>query len=213
MTRLIEVMILGGKNLEVEVKFLVADLTAVRQSLLSLGATIKKERVFERNVRFDTPDEQLLQRLELLRLRQDTAVKVTFKGPAIEDITSEAKVREEIEIVVDDFDKTGAIFRRLGFVPIQTYEKYRETLQLGNVEAVLDEMPFGDFVELEGTEAEIKTAAAQIGLDWEKRVLNNYLALMGELKALHNLPFDDLTFANFENETANISDILLICDL
>ncbi|MCP5095237.1 MAG: class IV adenylate cyclase [Chloroflexi bacterium] len=201
-----------GKNLEVEVKFLVADLTAVRRNLLSLGATIKKERVFERNIRFDTPDEQLLQRWELLRLRQDSTVRVTFKGPAAEDLTSEAKVREEIEITVDDFDKTGAIFQRLGFIPKQTYEKYRETIQLGNVEAVLDEMPFGDFVELEGTEAEIKTAASQLGLDWGKRVLNNYLGLMGEIKKLHNLPFDDLTFANFKTHPVKISDILPICD-
>jgi adenylate cyclase, class 2 len=201
-----------GKNLEVEVKFLVADLTAVRQRLLSIGATIKKERVFERNVRFDTPDEQLLQRWELLRLRQDTAVRVTFKGPAAEDLTSEAKVREEIEITVDDFEKTAVIFQHLGFEPIQTYEKYRETFQLGVVEVVLDEMPYGDFVELEGSEAEIKTAASQLDLDWDMRVVNNYLALMGELKALHNLPFDDITFANFKNETAKISDILPICD-
>ena len=195
-------------NLEVEVKFLVGDLTAVRSHLLSLNATLKKARVYERNVRFDTPDESLRRELKLLRLRQDTAVRVTFKGPAVEDLTSEAKVREELEIEVSNFDTAVAIFERLGFAPMQVYEKYRETWQLGTVEVVLDEMPFGDFVELEGEEAAIKTAAAQLNLDWHKRILGNYLGLMGDLKAYHNLDFDDLTFANFENITASIGDIL-----
>lgn len=201
----------GIQHLEVEVKFLVADLTAVRHRLLSAGATLKKARVFERNVRFDTPDERLRHRFQLLRLRQDTAVRVTFKGPVAADLTSEAKVREELEITVDNFDVAATIFERLGFAPVQVYEKYRETLQLGEVEVVLDELPFGHFVELEGGEQAIKSAALQLRLDWDKRLLTNYLALMGMLKAHHNLDFDDLTFANFENQTASIADIFPIC--
>jgi len=73
---------------------------------------------------------------------------------------------------------------------------------------VLDELPFGKFVELEGPEAAIKTAAARLGLGWERRILDNYLALMARLKAAHNLPFDDLTFANFENYAISVADIL-----
>jgi len=202
---------MADRNLEVEVKFLVGSLTAVRARLISLNATLKKARVFERNVRFDTPDEALRYELKLLRLRQDTAVKVTFKGPTAEDLTSEAKVREELEMEVSDFETAAAIFERLGFAPMQVYEKFRETWQLDSVEVVLDEMPYGDFVELEGDEAAIKTAAAQLNLDWHKRSLSNYLALMGDLKAHHNLDFDDLTFANFENITASAADILPVC--
>lgn len=195
-------------NLEVEVKFLLANLPDMRHKLLAAGAVLKKERVYERNIRFDTPDEALLQKWELLRLRQDTAVRITFKGPAIEDLTSEVKVREELELTVDDFDTAVTIFTRLGYHPIQVYEKYRETFQLGGVEIVFDEMPYGDFMELEGSESEIKTTAVAIGLDWDKRVLGNYLGLMAELKAFHSLPFDDLTFENFQDTAVSIADIL-----
>ncbi|KAA3663311.1 MAG: class IV adenylate cyclase [Chloroflexi bacterium] len=195
-------------RLEVEVKFLVADLTAVRTTLLSQNAILKKARVFEKNVRFDTPNERLREELKLLRLRQDTAVKLTFKGPTPADLTSEAKIREELEIEVSDFDTAASICERLGFAPIQVYEKYRETFQLGEVEIVLDEMPYGSFVELEGPEAAIKTAASQLNLDWDKRLLTNYLALMGEVKAHFNLDFDDLTFANFEGKDISLADIL-----
>ncbi len=198
----------NNSRLEVEVKFLLTALNGVQESLLNAGAVLKKPRVYERNVRLDTHDEALLQRWELLRVRQDTAVRVTFKGLAVEDLTSEAKVREELEITVDDFDTAVTLFTRLGFKPVQIYEKYRTTFQLSGVEIVLDEMPFGNFVELEGTEAAIKETAVTLGLDWEKRVLGNYLALMGELKAHHNLPFSDLTFENFRDRPVSIEDVL-----
>lgn len=195
-------------KLEVEVKFLIANLPDMRQKLLAAGAVLQKVRVYERNIRFDTPDEALLQKWELLRLRQDTAVRITFKAPTIEDLTSEAKVREELELTVNDFDTAVTIFTRLGYHPIQFYEKYRETFQLGEVEIVLDEMPFGDFLELEGSEAEIKATAVALDLDWDKRVLGNYLGLMSELKTFHNLPFNDLTFDNFRDTAVSIADIL-----
>lgn len=195
-------------DLEVEVKFLVADLTAVRDRLITLGATRHKPRIFERNLRLDTPDELLLQRDQLLRLRQDTQVRLTFKGPSIAQTGSEVKVREELEFSLDDFDTAVHLFQRLGFEPVQTYEKYRETFRLGDLEIVLDELPFGNFIELEGSEKDIKTTAVALDLDWSKRVLENYLALMELLKAHYSLPFRDLTFANFATTDHRISDIL-----
>ena len=186
------------ENLEVEVKFLVGDLTAVRTHLLTLNATLKKPRVFEQNIRLDTPDGALLSELQMLRIRQDATVRVTFKSPPPPEIVSEVKVREEFEMTVSDAETAVSIFSRLGYFPVQTYEKYRETFQLGGVEVVLDEMPYGNFVELEGAEAEIKALAAQLNLVWGQRILPGYLAMMGIIKTAFDLPFDDLTFANFE---------------
>ncbi|GIK55294.1 MAG: class IV adenylate cyclase [Chloroflexi bacterium] len=194
--------------LEVEVKFWVAEHTAVRQTLLSLHAQLTKPRTFERNLRLDTPDQQLLQKRQLLRVRQDTAVTITFKSDTITLPGSEAKVREEIEFEASDGETAVLLFQRLGYSPVQVYEKYRETFQFGEVEVVLDELPFGNFVELEGPETAIKTAAAHLGLEWQRRLLTNYLALMAQLQAHHNLPFHDLTFANFANQPYAIADIL-----
>ncbi len=196
---------------EVEVKFLVGDLDVIRQRLTAGGARLVAPRVFERNVRFDTPDEALLRRQELLRLRQDVRARLTFKGPSVADSASEAKVREEIELEIGDFDRMALIFSRLGFLPFQTYEKYRETFAWGDVEVVLDEMPFGLFVELEGSEAAIKRAAAALGLDWSRRVLTNYLAIMGLARERFNLPFTDLTFANFAQQPVDLGELFPRC--
>ncbi len=197
-----------NKNLEVEVKFLVDDLAIWRERLLGMGAVLHKARVYERNVRLDTADQALLKKWQLLRVRQDTAVRVTFKAPTVADVKSEAKVREELEMEVGDFDTAVLIFQRLGFAPVQVYEKYRETFQLGDVEVVLDEMPYGNFLELEGSESGIKTAVAHLGLDWDERHTTNYLAIMAQLKARYNLLFDDITFTNFADLSVSAADVL-----
>jgi adenylate cyclase class 2 len=44
---------------EIEVKFLIDDLAAMRQRLLALGARLKTPRTYEDNWLFDTPDAQL----------------------------------------------------------------------------------------------------------------------------------------------------------
>ncbi len=203
----------AAAQLEVEVKFLVSDLDAVRRRLGHAGAELTAPRVYERNVRFDTADDALLRRDELLRLRQDTRARLTFKGPAAADVTSEAKVREEIELEVADFERMAAILTRLGFAPRQIYEKYRQTYHWHGVEVVLDELPFGDFIELEGAEADIKAAAAALGLDWSRRILTNYLALMGLCRRTFDLSFSDLTFANFERSPVDMSRLLPLCEL
>ena len=195
-------------NLEVEVKFFIPELGVFRERLLAAGAELKKPRVFERNVRFDTEDERLYQELSLLRLRQDTAVTLTYKGTPKNLPQSEAKIREELEVNVSDFDTLAEILTRLGFAPMQVYEKYRETFTWQDVEIVLDELPYGNFVEFEGDEAGLKTAVSHLNLNWQNRILSNYLGLMVQLKAHHNLPFNDLTFANFANFDVSIADVL-----
>lgn len=187
-----------NQQLEVEVKFFAPSLPAVREKLLALGATLTVPRLYERNVIYDTPDFYLKNQLKLLRLRQDQRARLTFKGPAAAaQSLSEVKVREELEIEVSDFATAEKIVGQLGFLPQLVYEKYRETFQLGQIELVLDELPYGTFIELEGAEEEMRPLAEQLGLLWEKRLLSNYLALMAQVKSYYNLPFNDITFDNF----------------
>lgn len=199
---------MSGGHLEVEVKFLVADLGTVREQLLALGAKPLKPRLFEHNVRFDRPGEPLRRKGQLLRLRRDDGARITFKGPAAADAASEAKVREELEVEVGDPETAGAILERLGYEARQVYEKYRETFLLQDVEVVLDELPFGHFVELEGQEAAIRRAAAQLNLGWERRIVDNYLSLMARLKERQGLDFEDLTFENFAGVGLSIAAVL-----
>lgn len=194
-----------GQLLEVEVKFFVADLTAVREKLCRMTAChLKTARLYERNVVFDTAVETLRHNQQLLRLRQDENVRLTFKGPApAQQALSQAKVREEIEVTLDNFDHMSQLLQRLGFQPVLVYEKYRETFVCGEVEVVLDELPYGHFVELEGPEMALRSVAGQLDLAWDKRLLSNYLAMLTQVQAEYELPFSDLTFANFADITVD----------
>ncbi len=199
---------MNGENLEIEVKFLIEDLAVVRARLLALGARLHKPRVYERNIRFDNPWDGLHMQGKLLRLRQDATARLTYKGEPQTTIDSEARVREEVEIEVEDFQTTLELLERIGFEPKQVYEKYRETFIFGRVEVVLDEMPFGDFVELEGEDASIRAAAGALNLDWKLRILANYLAIMARLQERFGLEFDDLTFENFAGVDVSVLDLL-----
>lgn len=194
-----------GQLLEVEVKFFVADMTAVREKLFGMAdCHLKTARLYERNVVFDTAVETLRHNQQLLRLRQDENVRLTFKGPApAQQALSQAKVREEIEVTLDNFDHMSQLLQRLGFQPVLVYEKYRETFVCGAVEVVLDELPYGHFVELEGPEAALRLLAEQLGLAWSRRLLTNYLAMLAQVQVAYGLPFSDLTFANFADITVD----------
>ena len=197
-----------SSTLEIEVKFLLPNLSLIRNRLLQLGATLVRPRTYERNIRYDNAWDGLMRQGKLLRLRQDTDAIITYKGDPGEDISSEVRVREELEMTVEDFDMAASILERVGFEPRQVYEKYRETYEIEAVEVVPDEMPFGDFVELEGEEISIRTVAQQLRLDWDRRILTNYLNLFASLKESHQLPFEDLTFENFSTTNHAASDIL-----
>jgi adenylate cyclase class 2 len=184
---------------ETEVKLYVPDLAAVAARLASAGAELESPRVFERNVRYENARGSFTEESVVLRLREDTRVRLTYKeAPRAENgIVS----RFEAEVTVDDFDTMDLILRRLGFRPYVVYEKYRATYRFGDTEVVLDEMPYGPFVEIEGPPAAIESALAALELTASPRITLSYLALFERVKAALRLPFDDLTFANFVNVT------------
>ncbi len=181
--------------LETEVKLYVPNLDAVAQRIVAAGGELTHPRTFERNVRYDTPEGALSARRIVLRLRQDERVRLTYKDAAT--LTQGALSRVELEVTLDDFATMDAILQRLGFVPSVRYEKYRTTYRLDAVEIMLDEMPFGHFVEIEGPLEAIKAAQVTLGLAERTRLPLSYLGLFEHVKAALALDVHDLTFANF----------------
>ncbi len=191
---------------EIEVKYYLQDLAAFRQRLLSAGAFLTQPRVKEINLRFDTPQRDLSQKAQVLRLRQDEAAHLTFKGPGA--LEGGVLSRQEIEFEVSDFAAARRFLEALGYRVFTTYEKIRENFTLAGVQVSLDEMPFGNFTELEGPNPEaIRKLAESLGLAWERRIAMSYLELFARLKARLALPFDDLTFEAFRDLTIRPEDL------
>lgn len=183
---------------EVELKLYVPDLDAVRQRLESLGARLKAPRVYERNTRYENGAQSLSPAGIVLRLRQDTRTRLTYKDGGEMAGDSGIHSRFEAEVEVSDFDTMDTILRKLGYQPYWIYEKYRTTYVLDGVEVVLDEMPYGNFVELEGDEGAIQQVRARLGLEAARAYGAGYALLFERARRSLGLAFNDLTFANFE---------------
>ncbi|HUF39657.1 MAG TPA: class IV adenylate cyclase [Anaerolineales bacterium] len=183
--------------LETEVKFLLRDLPGLERQLEALGARLVSPEVHEYNLKFDKPDRSLAETFQVLRLRRDARVRLTYKGPG--RIVGGVIARTEIEFEAGDFEAAQAFLEALGFEVSLVYEKYRTTYTLDGVEAVLDRTPIGDFAELEGPDgAAIAALAARLGLDWSARSLASYTFLFDEANRALGLEMRDLTFENFE---------------
>lgn len=74
------------------------------------------------------------------------------------------KHRREDETRVDDPAAMELILKALGFTPALVYEKRRETWQLGQAEIVIDELPFGWFMEIEGSEKDIHQVESKLAI-------------------------------------------------
>ena len=195
-----------NQDQEIEVKFLVRDLKVIEERLIALGASRSAERVRETNLRFDTPEGELTRRHQVLRLRQDAGAVMTFKGPA--QAGESVSVRQEIEFEVSDFGAAQRLLEALGYVVSVIYEKYRTTYSLGALEVVLDEMPFGSFLEIEGPDsASIQRLAEDLRLDWPARSSASYLALFNQLRAARSLSAQNLTFAELAGVNAAPEDL------
>ena len=189
------------QNLEIEVKFYLADIEGMRNKILKLGAK-SKGRLFETNIRYEDKNNSLIKKKSLLRLRQDEKTTFTLKSsPPVK--SKDYKIVNELEVEVSDFATMDQILKTLGFHPEQKYEKWRETFILDQTLFCLDNMPYGDFLEIEGQEKDIRYYASKFGLNWQKRIIFNYLAIFEIMRKNLNLDFNDLTFNNFETVDAD----------
>ncbi|HTH51155.1 MAG TPA: class IV adenylate cyclase, partial [Pyrinomonadaceae bacterium] len=73
------------------------------------------------------------------------------------------KQQTEFETEVSDVDAMENIIAKLGYTLAIVYEKHRKSWHLGNVEVVLDELPFGYYMEIEGEKDEILKAERLLG--------------------------------------------------
>lgn len=191
---------------EIEAKFYIKDLQRIRQRLEQAGARLVQSRVLEKNLRFDLPGTPLRARGRVLRLRHDTDVRLTYKSAS----TNQDGVlsREEIEFTIEDFEKAKRFLEALGYQKLVYYEKYRTTYELDDTLVMLDQPPYGNFLEIEGqTFDSIRSLAGLLELNWEAAVATSYHALFDHVRRTRGLSMGDLSFADFMNVPVAAEDL------
>lgn len=149
--------------IEIEKKYLldkkrIVELTA---KLGELGADFSYE-TFEEN--YLHRGGVLDGRTAFLRLRKtENRITLTYK----EKVPTENDFKHQIEFEteVSNVDATESIIEKLGYKLSAIYEKHRKAWQLGDVEIVLDELPFGYYMEIEGTIEDILKVEKLLGAD------------------------------------------------
>ena len=189
--------------IETEIKFRVADLSALAERLDSAGFRLETPRSFESNILYDTPDRQMRARTEILRIRSYAGHwTLTHKrlpgpsasGPGHPD-SDRHKHRVETETSVAHGEALAEIFLSLGLVAAFRYEKWRTEWTDGEGHCVIDETPIGNYAELEGSSDWIDHAATRLGIDSSSYITLSYGRLFDEWRVDHRSSVEDLTFS------------------
>ncbi len=94
----------------------------------------------------------------------------------------------EYKIKSEDIDSARGMFKALGYHIEHIFEKRRYTLNsINNCHLVVDELPFGYFIELEGNEKDIEKSIRELGLKKNETINNAYLRLWEEHKKENKL--------------------------
>ncbi|CAG1005042.1 adenylate cyclase, class 2 [Anaerolineales bacterium] len=192
---------------ETEAKFFVRDLKKIELRLLELKAQLIQPRLHEINLRFDNANDELRSSLRVLRLRQDDKARLTFKGPSEEQPGGILR-RREIEFVVEDFDSAKDFLEALGYRVVVFYEKFRAVYELNDTHIMLDELPYGQFIEIEGENAEtIRRTMNLLGIKWDAMVKAGYHALFERVTGKYNLEPSQLSFVALKNVNITTEDL------
>jgi len=153
---------------EIEVKVLEVNVSEITSRLEALGAVRKKE-VQIRALYFDTPTRDLLERREILRLRQKgQKIELCHKKPLAQG--EDVKAMQETETYVTDFEATQKILLLAGFEVIREEEKTRVSYKLPDASFELDTLPnIPTYLEIEAQSRErLLELLTALGIPQEK---------------------------------------------
>lgn len=128
--------------------------------LEALGARFDGE-TFEENTIF--PLMALTGKQAILRIRRTEAATILTLKQRV-PFNSDIKHQIEHETEVSDHNAMREIIGQLGLKPLMIYEKKRTTWRYEDAEIVLDELPFGSFMEIEGSEDAILQAEKDLDI-------------------------------------------------
>ncbi len=142
--------------IEIEKKYRLtsAQYAAVLTSLDEIGAVFDRED-FEENILFGGGILNEIPAVLRLRKVADKTL-LTFKQRIVNNLAIKQQIEHETE--VSNREAIEQIIESLGYKPRVIYEKRRKTYHFKNAEIVLDELPFGLFMEIEGSITDIELA-------------------------------------------------------
>lgn len=161
---------------EFEIKFLEVNVPELEKRLLEIGA--KKIGEYEyRRMLLDYPDFRLNEKHSWLRLRTDGQETTLAYKERIKNPDDNMRMRDlgmrEIEITVNDYQKTYELMKALGFIIKREEENKRIRYQKSDVVFDIDIWPqIPPYLEIESSSLkEAEDAASELGFDPKNGVI------------------------------------------
>jgi adenylate cyclase class 2 len=175
--------------IEYEARILEIDPAEMKQRIVGLGGEAIRESLMRRYV-YAINQHDLD---KFIRLR-DTGFEVTLTYKAIHHDGIDGT--EEVELVVDGFEKTDEFLSHLGYRTKWYQENYRSSFRIGNVRLEIDHWPMvPPYLEIEADSyMEVVEMAERLGFQEKQLVGENTLKIYRKY-GINLKEIDDLRFA------------------
>ncbi|MEM0350667.1 MAG: class IV adenylate cyclase [Archaeoglobaceae archaeon] len=165
--------------MEVEAKFKLKE--GVLEKIERIARFLEEKEEFD--LYFSHPCRDFAETDEALRIRVEKKIKMTYKGPKVDE---ETKTREEVNLIIDNFENAVRLLEFLGFRKYKSIRKKRRIYELNGAIICVDEVEsLGKFVEIEvkglSEKQKIFEIARILGYSKEESIRLSYLELLEKL--------------------------------
>lgn len=185
--------------IEFEVKFYI-DLDDFYAILKKLSAQLVKKNTLMRRMVFASSKDKNSQ----IRVRDEGGdIRLSYKTY---DMSKEIDSMQEVDVLVNDFEKTCEILTLLGLKKMRYVENYREVFQIDDCLIMIDLWPgLAPFIEVEGESKEsVEQVCQKLGLSMADAMYGPTNKLYEQVYGITRTQFDEIRELTFQN----ISDIL-----
>jgi adenylate cyclase class 2 len=183
-------------KIEFEAKFLAVDIPTIQNKLMLLGASKTLNRTLLCRQTFDFTSNQSVKKWVRVR-KEGNLVTITLK------IVSHATIdgTQEIELIVNDFEKACELLLQCGLKPGSYQENYRENWQYQDIIFSIDTWPgLQPFLEIEGpNEHAIQSIVHSLGLDYSNAYFGTIDKLYEREFEIPASAFNTIAKLTFEN--------------
>lgn len=135
----------------------------------------------ERTIRYDSDDLKYSNNGLFIRTKNGIKNVVTLKEIP-DDVFNTSLERITTEIEVDDINKIGYILEKIGLTKKFIMEKYRLFFKYDNMDILIDELPFGIYLEIKGEDNEISKVTKLLNIEDNALIKTTYWDIYDEIK-------------------------------
>ena len=182
------------KEIEIKIELKKNEIPAVRKRLRKLGAihsSAKKEITYGFFSK-DSIKAGIFPRIKTCEGKRGGLLTVKIKKA----LRSKYFRREELTMAVSDVRVARDILKALGYTKERIFEKFREEWNFPGkkIEITIDELPFGFFLEIEGSPQGIEKTVKLLGLDNKDRIIKAYLRVYDDWRKKRGIKAESCVF-------------------